>query len=62
MENSFHFDMGRFLYLPGRKLGGLFVVSTAQRGVLRETLHLCSGHNARLKHLTLSAKDELKGN
>ncbi|MGB9854401.1 MAG: V4R domain-containing protein [Candidatus Bathyarchaeales archaeon] len=47
-------EIGRFFFLPGRNLGGLFVVAEAERGVLQRTLSLCAKNNARLKHLILS--------
>lgn len=37
-----------------KKLGGLFVVAEAGRGVLQQTLDLCAKNNAILKHLNLS--------
>lgn len=55
LENTlFALDIGRFFFLPGRKLGGLFIVAGAENGVLREALNICGKHNARLKHLSFS--------
>jgi predicted hydrocarbon binding protein len=55
LENPlFPLEIGRFFFLPGRKLGGLFVVAGAERGVLQRALDLCAKHNARLKYLSLS--------
>jgi predicted hydrocarbon binding protein len=55
LENPlFALDIGRFFFLLGRKLGGLFIVAEAENGVLREALSICAEHNARLKHLSLS--------
>ena len=47
-------EIGRFFFLPGRKLGGLFVVAESESGFLQRTLSLCTKNNVRLKHLILS--------
>ncbi|MEM3642113.1 MAG: hypothetical protein QXH37_09355, partial [Candidatus Bathyarchaeia archaeon] len=61
MENLlFTLDVGRFFFLPGRKLGGLFIVAEAENGVPREALSICATHKARLKHLSLSAARSLE--
>ncbi|MEM2952805.1 MAG: V4R domain-containing protein [Candidatus Bathyarchaeia archaeon] len=55
MENPLpSLEIGRFFFLPGKKLGGLFVVAETGHGVLRQTLDFCAKNNARLKHLNLS--------
>ncbi len=55
MENPLlSLEIGRFFFLLGKKLGGLFVVAEAGRGVLQQTLDLCAKNNAILKHLSLS--------